>query len=105
MIDLFGWIDARTAIDICRRIEDHDLFRVEEPVLRDDEPLGLAVVARHTRIPVAGAEGQRPLYGVRAILAAVLPHAVIIPATTSGQPPETCIRLWQDCRVERGASG
>ena len=68
MIDLFGWFDARTAIDICRRIEPYDLFWVEEPALREDEPLGLAVVARHTRIPVAGAEGQRTLYGVRAVL-------------------------------------
>jgi D-galactarolactone cycloisomerase len=70
MIDLFGWIDVRTAVDLCRRIEGYDLFWVEEPVLRDDEPLGLAVVARNTRIPVAGAEGQRTLYGVRAILEA-----------------------------------
>jgi L-alanine-DL-glutamate epimerase-like enolase superfamily enzyme len=68
MIDLFGWFDARTAIDICRRIECYDLFWVEEPALREDEPLGLAVVAQHTRIPVAGAEGQRSLFGVRAIL-------------------------------------
>jgi L-alanine-DL-glutamate epimerase-like enolase superfamily enzyme len=68
MIDLFGWIDARTAIAICRRIEPYDLYWVEEPVLRQDEPLGLALVARQTRIPVAGAENQRTLYGVRAIL-------------------------------------
>jgi L-alanine-DL-glutamate epimerase-like enolase superfamily enzyme len=68
MIDLFGWIDGRTSIDICRRIERHDLFWVEEPALRHDEPLGLAVVARHTRIPVAGAEGQRSIFGVREIL-------------------------------------
>jgi L-alanine-DL-glutamate epimerase-like enolase superfamily enzyme len=68
MIDLFGWIDVRTAIDICRRIERHDLFWVEEPALRHDEALGLAVVAQHTRIPVAGAEGQQSIYGVREIL-------------------------------------
>jgi L-alanine-DL-glutamate epimerase-like enolase superfamily enzyme len=68
MIDLFGWIDVRTAIDICRRVEQYDIFWVEEPVLRHDEPLGLAVVAQHTRIPVAGAEGQHSIYGVRAIL-------------------------------------
>ena len=68
MIDLFGWLDVRTAIDVCRRIERYDLFWVEEPALRHDEPLGLAVVAQHTRIPVAGAEGQHSLYGVRAIL-------------------------------------
>jgi D-arabinonate dehydratase len=68
MIDLFGWLDVRTAIDVCRQIERYDLFWVEEPELRDDEPLGLAVVTQHTRIPVAGAEGQRTIYGVRAIL-------------------------------------
>jgi L-alanine-DL-glutamate epimerase-like enolase superfamily enzyme len=70
MVHLFGWIDVRTAIEVCRRIERYDLFWVEEPVLRDDEPLGLALVARHTRIPVAGAEGQRTIHGVRAILEA-----------------------------------
>jgi D-galactarolactone cycloisomerase len=68
MIDLFGWIDARTAIDICRQIERYDLYWVEEPALRDDEPLGLALVARQTRVPVAGAENQQTVYGVRAIL-------------------------------------
>ena len=68
MIDLFGWLDVRTSIDICRRIEQHDLFWVEEPALRHDGPLGLAVVAQHTRIPVAGAEGQQSIYGVREIL-------------------------------------
>jgi L-alanine-DL-glutamate epimerase-like enolase superfamily enzyme len=68
MIDLFGWMDVRTSIDICRQIERHDLFWVEEPALREDEPLGLAVVAQHTRIPVAGAEGQQSIYGVREIL-------------------------------------
>ena len=55
-------LDRRTAIEICRRIERHDLFWVEE-LLRDDEPLGLAVVARHTRIPVAGAKGSVALRG------------------------------------------
>jgi L-alanine-DL-glutamate epimerase-like enolase superfamily enzyme len=69
MVDLFGWIDVRTAIDICRQIERYDIFWVEEPVLRHDESLGLAVVAQHTRIPLAGAEGQHSIYGVRAILA------------------------------------
>src|SRR5205823_8360298 len=64
-VDLYGWIDVRTSIDICRRIEQHDVFFVEEPALRYDEPLGLAVVAQHTRIPVAGAEGQQSIYGVR----------------------------------------
>lgn len=68
MVDLFGWIDVRTAIDICRRIEQYDIYWVEEPVIRHDEALGLAVVAQHTRIPVAGAEGQHSIFGVRAIL-------------------------------------
>jgi L-alanine-DL-glutamate epimerase-like enolase superfamily enzyme len=68
MIDLFGWIDVRTAVAVCRQIEPYDLYWVEEPVLREDEPLGLALVARQTRIPVAGAENQRTIYGVRAIL-------------------------------------
>ena len=68
MIDLYGWIDVCTSIDICRRIEQYDIYFVEEPALRHDEPLGLAVVAQNTRIPVAGAEGQQSIYGVREIL-------------------------------------
>ncbi|MGH2371492.1 MAG: mandelate racemase/muconate lactonizing enzyme family protein [Chloroflexota bacterium] len=67
-VDLFGWIDVRTAIDIAQRIERYDIFFLEEPVLRHDQSLGLAVVARHTRIPLAGAEGASSLFEVRSIL-------------------------------------
>jgi D-galactarolactone cycloisomerase len=43
-------------------------FWLEEPVRRHDQPLGLALVARATRIPIAGGEGESSLYGCRAIL-------------------------------------
>jgi L-alanine-DL-glutamate epimerase-like enolase superfamily enzyme len=68
MIDLFALVDTRTAVDVCRRIEPYDLYWVEEPVLRHDQPLGLAIVAQNSRIPVAGGEGEQTIYGVRAIL-------------------------------------
>lgn len=68
MVDAFAYLDPATAIDVARRIEAYDIFWLEEPVLRDDEPLGLALVARSTRIPIAGAEGVGSLYGVRTIL-------------------------------------
>jgi L-alanine-DL-glutamate epimerase-like enolase superfamily enzyme len=67
-VDLFALLDTWTAIEVARRIEPYDIFFLEEPVLRHDQPLGLAIVARHTRIPVAGGEGESSLYGVRAIL-------------------------------------
>jgi L-alanine-DL-glutamate epimerase-like enolase superfamily enzyme len=35
-----------------------------------DQPLGLALVARGTRIPVAGGEGESTIHGCRAILEA-----------------------------------
>jgi len=68
MVDIFRYFDAPTAIDVARRIEQYDVHWLEEPVRWDDQPLGMALVAAATRIPVAGGEGESTLPGVRALL-------------------------------------
>jgi L-alanine-DL-glutamate epimerase-like enolase superfamily enzyme len=68
MVDIFRALDPPTAVDVARRIEDYNVYWLEEPVRWHDQPLGLAIVARSTRIPVAGGEGESSLYGSRAIL-------------------------------------
>lgn len=68
MVDIFRALDPRTAITVARRLEECDVFWLEEPVQWDDQPLGLALVAQGTRIPIAGGEGESSLFGCRAIL-------------------------------------
>jgi L-alanine-DL-glutamate epimerase-like enolase superfamily enzyme len=68
MVDLFRALDVPTSIALARRIEEYDVFWLEEPALWEDQPLGLAAVARATRIPVAGGEGESSIHGCRAIL-------------------------------------
>jgi L-alanine-DL-glutamate epimerase-like enolase superfamily enzyme len=68
MVDIFRALDPHTAAEVARRIEPYDIFWLEEPVRWHDQPLGLALVARGTRIPVAGGEGESTLFGCRAIL-------------------------------------
>lgn len=68
MVDIFRALDPRAAIDVARRIEEYDVFWLEEPVRWHDQPLGLALVSRGTRIPVAGGEGESTLHGCRDIL-------------------------------------
>jgi L-alanine-DL-glutamate epimerase-like enolase superfamily enzyme len=68
MVDLFRGFDAPVAAELARRLEEFDVFWLEEPVRWHDQPLGLAYVAGRTRIPIAGGEGESSLYGCRAIL-------------------------------------
>jgi D-arabinonate dehydratase len=68
MVDIFRALDPQTAIAVARRIEEYDIFWLEEPVRWHDQTLGLALVARGTRIPVAGGEGESTLHGCRDIL-------------------------------------
>ena len=151
MVDVFRALDPPTAIAVARRLEEFEPFWLEEPVRADDQPLGLALVARGTRIPIAGGEGEHSLFGCRAILerggvaflqanvvgaggytnwlriaglaaayhvgvaphgaawpeltahlVAALPHGVIVPATTPGQPPEVWARLYADFAIRDG---
>jgi len=68
MVDLFRALDPQTAGEVARRLEELDVFWLEEPVRWNDQPLGLAMVASKTRIPIAGGEGESSLFGCRAIL-------------------------------------
>ncbi|MCC6626443.1 MAG: mandelate racemase/muconate lactonizing enzyme family protein [Chloroflexi bacterium] len=68
MIDIFRAFDPATALAVARRLEEVDPFWLEEPVRWHDQPLGLALVARGTRIAIAGGEGECTLYGCRAIV-------------------------------------
>jgi L-alanine-DL-glutamate epimerase-like enolase superfamily enzyme len=68
MVDIFRALDPPAACAVARRLEEFDLFWLEEPVRWHDQPLGLALVARATRIPIAGGEGESSLYGCQAIL-------------------------------------
>jgi L-alanine-DL-glutamate epimerase-like enolase superfamily enzyme len=68
MVDVFRAFEPQTSADLARRLEEFDVYWLEEPVRWHDQPLGLAVVVRATRIPIAGGEGESSIYGVRAIL-------------------------------------
>jgi L-alanine-DL-glutamate epimerase-like enolase superfamily enzyme len=68
MVDIFRALDPLTAAEVARRIERYDVFWLEEPVRWDDQPLGLALVAARTRIPIAGGEGESTIHGCRALL-------------------------------------
>jgi L-alanine-DL-glutamate epimerase-like enolase superfamily enzyme len=151
MVDVFRALEPHTAVEVARRLEEFDLFWLEEPVRWPDQPLGLAMVARATRIPVAGGEGECSLAGARAILerggvkylqtdlfgaggytnwrriagtaaafhaliaphgasnpeinshlVAAMPHGVVVPATTPGQPPEVWAHLYQNFDIDKG---
>ena len=68
MVDVFRALDVPTAIAVARRLEEYDLTWLEEPVQWHDQPLGLALVAQATRIPIAGGEGESTIQGCRALL-------------------------------------
>ncbi|MEA2526784.1 MAG: hypothetical protein QOF73_4011 [Thermomicrobiales bacterium] len=68
MVDIFRALDPRTAIEVARRIEEYDIFWLEEPVRWHDQALGLSLVAQQTSIPIAGGEGESTIHGCRAIL-------------------------------------
>jgi L-alanine-DL-glutamate epimerase-like enolase superfamily enzyme len=68
IVDIFRALDPRTAIDVARRIEEYDIYWLEEPVRWHDQPLGLAIVAAQTSIPIGGGEGESSIYACRSIL-------------------------------------
>lgn len=68
MVDIFRALDPPTAIAVARQLEAYDITWLEEPVRWHDQPLGLALVAHQTRIPIAGGEGESTLFGCRDIL-------------------------------------
>jgi L-alanine-DL-glutamate epimerase-like enolase superfamily enzyme len=67
-VDIFRALDPWTAIEVARRIEEYNVFWLEEPVRWHDQALGLALVAQQTSIPIAGGEAESTIHGCRALL-------------------------------------
>ena len=68
MIDLHAAWEGRLAVEVARQLEPYDLYWIEEPVRRDDEPHYLRMVQGATRALVVGGEGEGTLYGIRRLL-------------------------------------
>jgi L-alanine-DL-glutamate epimerase-like enolase superfamily enzyme len=68
MVDIFRALDPRSAVEVAQKIEEYDIYWLEEPVRWHDNPLGLKLVAQGTRIPVAGGEGESTIYQTRTLL-------------------------------------
>ncbi len=65
MIDVHKIWDAWTAVETARRLEEYDIFWLEEPLLWDDELGGMAFLSANTRISVAAGESESTLYACR----------------------------------------
>ena len=65
MIDVHKIWDPWTAVETARRLEEHNVFWLEEPVLWDDEVGGMAFLSANTRISVAAGESECTLYACR----------------------------------------
>jgi len=65
MIDAHKVWDPWVAIDTARRLEDHNGFWLEEPVLWDDQVGGMALLASKTRIGIAAGESETSRYVCR----------------------------------------
>ncbi len=68
MVDANSVYDARTAVQLGRKLEKYDLLWFEEPVPPYDLK-GYGEVKRGQGIPIAGGEGEFTLYGFRDLLA------------------------------------
>jgi len=68
MVDANSVYDARTAVQLGRKLEKYDLQWFEEPVPPYDLR-GYGEVKRGQGIPIAGGEGEFTLYGFRDLLA------------------------------------
>ena len=68
MIDVHKIWDPWTAVETARRLEEHDVFWLEEPLRWDDEVGGMAYLAANTRISVAAGESELTLYACRDLI-------------------------------------
>jgi L-alanine-DL-glutamate epimerase-like enolase superfamily enzyme len=68
MIDFQQMLHLREAVATARRLEDYDLYWLEEPTEWDDQGVGSAIVAREARIPVAEGERLTSLHQCRDLL-------------------------------------
>jgi len=68
MVDVHKLWDPWTAVDVSRRLEQYDVFWLEEPLRWDDEVSGMAYLAANTRIAIAAGESESTLYAARELV-------------------------------------
>jgi len=66
-VDVNSAYDAATAIRVCHRVAEYDLWFIEEPVFPDDID-GYELIRRSQPIPVAAGESEFGLFGFRELL-------------------------------------
>ncbi|MEM7655757.1 MAG: mandelate racemase/muconate lactonizing enzyme family protein [Bacteroidota bacterium] len=67
MTDAHGTFSVAEAKQYCRKVEDCDLYWLEEPV-NSDSPEGTAEVRRSTSIPIAVGESESTSYDIRELI-------------------------------------
>ncbi|QIL74225.1 mandelate racemase/muconate lactonizing enzyme family protein (plasmid) [Diaphorobacter sp. HDW4B] len=63
MCELHSLFGGHSALRICQALEEFNVFWVEDPLCKMDDPAGLADLRRRTRVPICGSEtlgGLRP---------------------------------------------
>ncbi|WPB58291.1 mandelate racemase/muconate lactonizing enzyme family protein [Xylophilus sp. GOD-11R] len=70
MCELHSLFGGHSALRICQALEDYDVFWVEDPLCKMDDPAGLADLRRRTRVPICGSESFGGLRPFRELLAA-----------------------------------
>jgi galactonate dehydratase len=63
-VDCHGRLNLKTAIRLCRALEDIDLMFIEEPVPPENVDV-LEIVHRETSVPIAAGERWATIHGVR----------------------------------------
>lgn len=63
-VDCHGRLNLKTAMQLCRALEDLDLMFIEEPVPPENVDI-LEILHRETSIPIAAGERWATIYGVR----------------------------------------
>lgn len=67
LCDAHNRLDTPDAIRLCKKVEDLDLFFMEDPV-RSDNPASYATLARHTSIPIAAGEQWTTKWSFRQVI-------------------------------------
>jgi L-alanine-DL-glutamate epimerase-like enolase superfamily enzyme len=65
MVDVHKLWEPALAIDVARRLEEHNVAWLEEPVAWDDQVQGMALLAANTSIPIAAGESECTLFACR----------------------------------------
>jgi D-arabinonate dehydratase len=69
MVDVHKLWAPDLAVATARRLEEHDVSWLEEPVAWDDQVGGMAILAAATSIPIAAGESEHTLYACRDLVA------------------------------------